>query len=210
MWQLRGRKLPAPDRPDEVRPPAEDAAPLAAFDPEHSYGPAQLLPHHSYRFEQIGIVGDHDGHIEGAAEGVEQEMGRQVDVRPLFLRNPDFGGARSADRRVHKLMPLGVLDKLAEMDGEARQRRQCLKIRVLPRTLSGASASRIEASSEEAHQFDVVAWQGPFAETHEVEPLVVHEAAPPEGGVVEVEAVDVDPRPRVWVVHVNPPGDNDR
>jgi hypothetical protein len=143
--------VPATDRPDEVHPPAEDTAPLAALDPEHAHGLAQLLASHSYRFEQISIVGDHDGHIEGAAEGVEQEMGRQVDVRPLLLRNPDFGGARSANRRVHKSMPLGVLDELTEMDGEARQRRQRLKIRVLPRTLSGASASRIEASSEEAH-----------------------------------------------------------
>ena len=105
------------------------------------------------------------------------------------MRGPPTGG-------VHEPLPLGVLDELTEMDGEARQCRQRLKIRVLPRTLPGAAASRVEASSEEAHEFDVVAWQGTFAETHEVEPLVVREAAPPEGGVVEVEAVDVDPRPR--------------
>ena len=65
------------------RPPAEGAAPLAALDPEHPHSPAQLFPHHSYRFEQIGTVGDHDGHIEGAAEGIEEEMGRQIDVRPF-------------------------------------------------------------------------------------------------------------------------------
>ena len=131
-WQLRGRKVPATDGPDEVHPPAEDTAPLAALDPEHSHGLAQLLASHSYRFEQIGIVGDHDGHIEVAAEGVEQEMGRQIDVRALLLRNPDFGGARSADRRVHEPLPLGVLDELTEMDGEARQCGKRFKIRVLP------------------------------------------------------------------------------
>lgn len=32
--------------------------------------------------------------------------------------------------------------------------------------------------------------------THEVEPLTVREGAPPEGGVVEVDAIYVDPRPR--------------
>ena len=57
--------------------PLKIPAPLAALDPEHSHGPAQLLANHPYRLEQIGIVGEHDGHIESAAEGVDQEMGRQ-------------------------------------------------------------------------------------------------------------------------------------
>ncbi|MCU0294387.1 MAG: hypothetical protein MUF10_20765 [Thermoanaerobaculaceae bacterium] len=196
MWQLRGREMPATHRPDEVRPSAEDAALLAALDLQHANSPTQLLTDHPHRFKQIGIVGDHNSHIERPAEGIEHEMRRQVDVRSLLLRNPDLVSARSADRRADEPLPLGVLDELAEVDGEARQRRQRFKIRILPGTLPSASARRVEASSEEAHEFDVIARQRLLTEAHEVEPLVIREGTPPEGGVVEVEAVDVDPRPR--------------
>jgi hypothetical protein len=110
MWQLRGREVSATHRPDEVRPSAEDAALLAALDLQHANGPTQFLTDHPHRLKQIGIVGDHHSHIEGSAEGIEQEMGRKVDVRPFLLRNPDLGSVRSASRRADEPLPLGVLD----------------------------------------------------------------------------------------------------
>jgi len=92
---------------------------------------------------------------------------------------------------MYEPLSLGVLDELAELDRQSRQGPQRREVGVLPGTLRSAPTRRIEARSEEAHELDAVAWQGDFAETHEVQPLVGSKAAASEGGVSEVEAVDV-------------------
>jgi hypothetical protein len=101
-----------------------------------------------------------------------------------------------------------VLDEITEVDAEPRHCVKRLEVSVLPRSLAVAPSRWIETRREETHKVDLVVGQGDLAEAYEIEPFVRCEVPAPEGGVVEVEVVDVDPRFRPRRREVDTPGDN--
>ncbi len=81
---------------------------------------------------EIGVVGDHDGHFAVALEGVEQQVGGEIDVRALLLGLHDLDRARTASRRVGEWHPRDVGEVVAVVDREAGNRLERAQVDLLP------------------------------------------------------------------------------
>jgi len=73
-----------------------------------------------------------------------------------------------------------------------------------PREASNGRWGARLTSDRRLHEFAVVARQRPPAERHQIQPFVLLEPRPSKGGVIEVEAIDVDARARTAWWHVIP------
>lgn len=57
-----------------------------------SNGDAELLFSDSYRYPEVGIVGDHDGDLAIVQKRVQQEMRSQIHIGALLLGPQHLGG----------------------------------------------------------------------------------------------------------------------
>src|SRR5271157_388854 len=169
----------------------QDHHPIAEF-------PANL----AYRLRQVGIVGDNQRRIKGFVEGVDQQPGRQVDIRSLLF-NLEHLHQRRRRGRCRERMPRQLhrfprIRALMEMQPE--QRPQCPEVGILPDMLIGIVGIGPDPGGEIMNILDLVSGKRQLAEGTQVQPLIwgIHQAA-----VISIESVDVDVQDHVaWTVKI--------
>src|SRR5208282_388785 len=158
----------------------QDHHPIAEF-------PANL----AYRLRQVGIVGDNQRRIKGFVEGVDQQPGRQVDIRSLLF-NLEHLHQRRRRGRCRERMPrqLHRFPRIrALMEMQAGQRPQCPEVGTLPDMLIGIVGIGPDPGGEIMNILDLASGKRQLAEGTQVQPLIwgIHQAA-----VISIESVDVD------------------
>ena len=162
---------------------------------EHEHGHFQFKANYVDRSDVIGIARDEDKAFRLLSEGVSEQSGGEVDIRPLFLELEHFShtvfrtiaipAIRNGVRK-----PYSVSIVIALNDGHERSCRQCLKIDVLP--CDGLFIVRVWPYSG-SEKFDgshfVVGAEQCSNKRYRIKPSV--RWLPMEKPVVQVKAVDV-------------------
>ncbi len=165
---------------------------------------------HVDRHEEIGVVRHHDCTRHYAFEGISQQMGGEIDVRPFLLGlvNPFHldGAVRFSFHDEFPVLPDGLSVRIAlqdwcphgrrqerpVMNSNSRQSRERTQIGRLPHCHIWVVRSGFHASSEIVDALNGVVRQNPVKERFKVQPLMRRAL---ETSVVEIEAIDVDISP---------------
>lgn len=145
------------------------------------------------RFLQVAVVADDHSHIEGVVEGIDQQMGGNVDVRSLFLGLDHAARGEAAGPPIGGIGHVDIVrQEMAEMDADLRHRPKRPEIGLLTRRRVGIVRRTADLGSESADGEDIVLGQHRAAECVNIQPLV---RSFPQAAIVEVVTVDRDDRP---------------
>jgi hypothetical protein len=113
----------------------------------------------------------------------------KIDVRALLLRLDDTDELRWLSRGNHQRHCHRMRKKVAEMNRDFRQGRQCAQIQLLTEWLIGIARTRRDMGGEVLDGADRVAREQKLAKRFWINPAIGSFA---KGAVVEVEAIDVN------------------
>ena len=75
-------------------------------------------PRHLDGTHEVGVVGDHDGHLVLIVEAVQQQVGCEIDVGTLLLGVEYLDAGRAGFRRPRQRPPLGLCKEVPVVDGQ--------------------------------------------------------------------------------------------
>ena len=87
---------------------------------QHQHFPFELLPHQANRLDKVGVIGDDDRRFILIVEPVHQEVGRDIDIRTLFLTLHHLDRLRSRRWRRMQRHAYRLFDVTAEVNRKVR------------------------------------------------------------------------------------------
>jgi hypothetical protein len=113
---------------------------------DHANREPELVLHDGDRLLQVRVVRNHDRDLAVAPECVDQQVARQIDVRPLFLGLPDLGSSWSSLGWMNERHPDRPGAEAAEVQQALRDGSDMTRIAALRATSSSPSCATLLSS----------------------------------------------------------------